>query len=108
MAHTDVPEVLHSLKDVRFPAGKDQLVEAARRAGASEEVVKALRAVPQEEYTSPQDVARSVRTDPDSDSDLGHTAAQRAEQAREGGKQGMSQHLRDVPRTPIQEELDEG
>ncbi|WP_328734161.1 DUF2795 domain-containing protein [Streptomyces bobili] len=79
MAHTDVPEVLHSLKDVRFPAGKDQLVEAARRAGASEEVVKALRAVPQEEYTSPQDVARSVRTDPDSD--LGHTAAQRAEQA---------------------------
>ncbi|MGW1244353.1 DUF2795 domain-containing protein [Streptomyces bobili] len=106
MAHTDVPEVQHSLKDVRFPAGKNQLVEAARRAGASEEVVKAPRAVPQEEYTSPQDVARSVRTDPDSD--LGHTAAQRAEQAREGGKQGMSQHLRDVPRAPIQEELDEG
>ncbi|MGX1274159.1 DUF2795 domain-containing protein [Streptomyces phaeoluteigriseus] len=106
MAHTDVPEVLHSLKDVRFPAGKEQLVEGARRAGASEEVVKALRAVPQEEYTSPQDVARSVRTDPDSD--LGHNATQRAAQAREGGKQGLSQHLRDVPKTPIQEELDEG
>ncbi|MFD5266424.1 DUF2795 domain-containing protein [Streptomyces sp. NPDC058335] len=106
MAHTDVPEVLHSLKDVRFPAGKERLVEAARRTGASEEVVKALRAVPQEESTSPQNVARSVRTDPDSD--LGHNATQRAEQAREGGKQGLSQHLRDVPKTPIQEELDEG
>ncbi|WP_262505175.1 hypothetical protein [Streptomyces sp. TRM68367] len=42
----------------------------------------------------------------DPDSDLGLTAAQRAEQAREGGRPGQSQHLREVPRTPVQEELD--
>ncbi|MYV42507.1 DUF2795 domain-containing protein, partial [Streptomyces sp. SID1328] len=48
--------------------------------------------------------ARSVRVDPASD--LGLTAAQRAEQARAGGKPGLSQHLREEPKTPIQEELD--
>jgi Protein of unknown function (DUF2795) len=105
MAHTNVPEVLGALKDVDFPAGKDRLVTAARAAGASDEVVKALRGIPQEQYTSREDVARSVRVDPDSD--LGHTAAQRAEQAREGGKPGLSQHLRDAPKTPVQEELED-
>ncbi|MFE9676626.1 DUF2795 domain-containing protein [Streptomyces sp. NPDC006259] len=106
MDHTDVPEVPHSLKGARFPAGKDRLVGAARGAGAPEEVVRALRAVPQEEYTSPRDVARSVRTD--RESDPGRTTTRRADQAREGGRRGLSRHLRSVPRTPIQEELDEG
>ncbi|MFI5685267.1 DUF2795 domain-containing protein [Streptomyces sp. NPDC051636] len=104
MAHTSVPEVLGAIKDVDFPADKDRLVTAARSAGASEEVVKALRGIPPEQYTSREDVARSVRVDPDSD--LGYNATQRAEQAREGGKPGLSQHLREEPRTPIQEELD--
>ncbi|MGN9790647.1 hypothetical protein ACTMTU_06020 [Streptomyces sp. OZ13] len=49
-------------------------------------------------------MARSVRTDPDSD--LGHNASQKAEQARKGGKPGLSEHLRDASKTPIQEELD--
>ncbi|MES4891008.1 DUF2795 domain-containing protein [Streptomyces sp. NPDC096012] len=104
MAHTSVPEVLDAIKDVDFPAGKDELVAAARSAGASEEVVKALRGIPPEEYGSREEVARSVRVDPDSD--LDHNATQRAEQARDGGKPGLSQHLREEPRTPIQEELD--
>ncbi|MEU6095170.1 DUF2795 domain-containing protein [Streptomyces sp. NPDC047079] len=104
MAHTSVPEVLDAIKDVDFPAGKDELLTAARSAGASDEVIKALRGIPPEQYTSREDVARSVRVDPDSD--LGHTAGQRAEQAREGGKPGLSQHLRDTPKPPIQEELE--
>ncbi|MFG2352426.1 DUF2795 domain-containing protein [Streptomyces sp. NPDC048521] len=104
MAHTSVPEVLDALKDVSYPAGKDELVTAAREAGASDEVVKALRGIPAEEYPGREEVARSVRVDPDSD--LGHTAAQRAEQARQGGKPGLSQHLREEPKTPIQEEFD--
>ncbi|WP_227026034.1 hypothetical protein [Streptomyces fodineus] len=41
----------------------------------------------------------------DPDSDLDRTAAQRAERAREGGRPGLSQHLREEPRTPIQEEF---
>ncbi|MGV9570260.1 hypothetical protein ACWDRX_11960, partial [Streptomyces nigra] len=47
---------------------------------------------------------RSVRVDPASDLDL--SPAQRAEQARKGGRPGQSQHLRDAPKPPIQEELD--
>jgi hypothetical protein len=103
-AHTSVPEVLAALKDVDYPAGKDRLISAAREAGASEEVAKALRGLPAEQYTGPEDVARSVRAD--ADSDLGHTAAQRAQQARTGGKPGLSQHLREEPKTPIHEEFD--
>ncbi|GAA2204660.1 MULTISPECIES: DUF2795 domain-containing protein [Streptomyces] len=103
-ARTSVPEVLDALKDVTYPADKDRLVSAARQAGASDEVVKALGGMPAEEYTNRADVARSVRVDPDSD--LGTDATQRAEQARHGGKPGLSQHLREEPRTPIQEEFD--
>jgi hypothetical protein len=104
MAHTSVPEVLSTLKDIDFPADKERLVTAAREAGASDEVIKALRGIPPEQYSNREEVARSVRVD--ADSDLGHNAAQRAEQAREGGKPGLSQHLRDVPLPPVQEELD--
>ncbi|MFD8391399.1 hypothetical protein ACFV2N_19905 [Streptomyces sp. NPDC059680] len=67
-------------------------------------MVKALRGIPAEQYTGRDDVARSVRVD--ADSDLDRTAAQRAEQTRKGGKPGLSQHLREEPRTPIQEEFD--
>ncbi|OKJ95099.1 hypothetical protein AMK26_31380 [Streptomyces sp. CB03234] len=105
MAHTDVPEVLGAIKDADFPADKDTLVSAAQRAGASEEVIKALRGIPAEQYTNREDVARSVRVDPDAD--LGHSRGQRAAQARQGGKPGLSQHLRDAPKPPVQEELDQ-
>jgi hypothetical protein len=105
MAHrTSARDVVNAIKDVDFPAGKDDLVQAARRSGASEEVVKALRGIPPESYANREEVARSVRVDPDSDLDL--SAAQRAEQAREGGRPGQSQHLRDVPKPPVQEELE--
>ncbi|MGW0186797.1 DUF2795 domain-containing protein [Streptomyces sp. NPDC003362] len=101
---TSARDVVDAIKDVDFPADKEKLIDAARRAGASQDVVAALRGMPQENYTNRDDVARSVRLAPDSD--LGLTRAQQAEQARMGGKPGQSQHLRDVPKTPIEEELD--
>lgn len=104
MAHTNAKDVLRALDDVDFPADKDTLVRAARVAGASSEVVAALRAIPPEEYDNREQVAHSVRVDPDSDLDL--SPAQRAEQARLGGRPGLSQHLRDVPKPPVQEELE--
>jgi hypothetical protein len=104
MAHTNVQEVLRAVKDATFPADKDELLRAARQSGASEEVVAALRGVPPEEYENRDDVARSVRVDPDSD--LGHSPAQLAEQARRGGKPGQAQRLRDVGKPPVDEELD--
>ncbi|GAA2542509.1 MULTISPECIES: DUF2795 domain-containing protein [Streptomyces] len=105
MSHTtSAREVVDAVKDAHFPAGRDELIRAARRAGASEEAVAALRGIPPENYANREEVARSVRVDPASD--LGTSPAQRAEQARAGGKQGQSQHLRDVPKPPVEEELD--
>ncbi|MEU6811624.1 DUF2795 domain-containing protein [Streptomyces sp. NPDC046831] len=105
MSHgTSARDVVDAIKDVDFPAGKDELIEAANRSGASPEVIKALRGIPPEQYANREEVARSVRVDPASDLDL--SDAQRAEQAREGGRPGQSQHLRDVPKPPVQEELD--
>ena len=104
MAHTDVQQILGALKDVDFPADKDELLRAARTARASEETLATLRGIPPDRYGNREEVARSVRVDPDSD--LGHSAAQRAEQARRGGKPGLSQHLRDVPKPPVEDELD--
>ena len=106
MAHgTSAREVVEALKDVDFPATKDELVEAARRTGdGSKEVVAALRAIPPDEYANKDEVARSVRVDPASDLDL--SPAQRALLGRKGGRPGHSLHLRDAPKPPIQEELD--
>ncbi|MDN0199193.1 DUF2795 domain-containing protein [Streptomyces sp. S.PNR 29] len=105
MSHTtSAREVVDALKDVDFPASKDDLIQAARKAGASQEAVAALRGIPPESYANRDEVARSVRVDPDSD--LGTSPAQRAQQARAGGKPGQSQHLRDVPKPPVEEELD--
>ncbi|MEU6595255.1 DUF2795 domain-containing protein [Streptomyces sp. NPDC046881] len=101
-AHPSVPEVLGALKDVTYPADKDRLIAAARQAGASEEVVEALRGMPVGEYGGRADVARSVRADPDS----GRSAARRAQRARRGGRPGFAQHLREEPKTPIHEEFD--
>ncbi|MFI6035788.1 DUF2795 domain-containing protein [Streptomyces sp. NPDC051315] len=81
------------------------MIDAAQRAGASGEVVAALRGIPPEEYANRDEVARSVRVDPASD--LGLSPAQRAEQARAGGRPGQSQHLREAPAPPVQEELDQ-
>ncbi|WP_318205048.1 DUF2795 domain-containing protein [Streptomyces sp. SCL15-4] len=102
--HTSVPEVLDALRDVTYPAGRERLVSAARRAGASQEVVKALRGLPAEEYSGRAEVARSVRADPDSGP--GIDAGRRARQARRGGRPGLSRHLWEEPKNPIQEEFD--
>jgi len=102
MTHPGVPDVLDAIKDATFPAGKDELVDAAAEAGASDDVVAALMALPPESYGNRTDVAHSVRLDPASD--LGLSAGQRAAQARAGGKHGLAQQLREVPKSPIEEE----
>ncbi|ARQ69561.1 DUF2795 domain-containing protein [Streptomyces marincola] len=104
MAATDANEILHAVKDVDFPAGKDELVLAAKRAGASEPAVKALRGIPPESYANRGEVVSSVRLP--GDAGLGLSAAQRAEQARKGGRPGQAERLRDAPKPPVAEELD--
>jgi hypothetical protein len=108
MPHYASPEeVLHALKSVDYPATKDQLLRAAQAAGASEEVIRALRAIPPVEYTGREELARSVPTDPAEDRNL--SPAQRAEAARLArlrAKTHLSQYMLDVPKPPIEDELD--
>ena len=45
-------QLRQALRDVDFPAGKDELIRAAQAAGAPGEVIRALRAIPPEEYAN--------------------------------------------------------
>ncbi|MGW8379009.1 DUF2795 domain-containing protein [Streptomyces sp. ODS28] len=105
MAHTTVQEVLKAVTDASFPAGKEELMKAAQEAHAPPQVMDALREMPPEQYENKNEVARSVRVDPDSDAP--HSDAQRAKQAAQHGKTGMAEQLRDASKPPVQEELDE-
>ncbi|MGW4439785.1 DUF2795 domain-containing protein [Streptomyces sp. NPDC004596] len=105
MAHTGVPAVLAAIEGVDFPAGRDRLVTAARASGAPEEVVDTLRGIPPGRYADRDEVAGSVRAA--RGQDRGRPVARRPERARprHGGRPELAQHLREEPRTPIQEEF---
>ncbi|MEV5936907.1 DUF2795 domain-containing protein [Streptomyces sp. NPDC052079] len=64
MSSTSVGDVLDALQDVDFSAGRRGTVQAAENAGAPEEGVKALRALPPDEYGNRDEVARSVSDRP--------------------------------------------
>jgi hypothetical protein len=107
MPHVTSDEVVRYLRDVNFPAGQEDLLRAADDAGAPQEVLGALRAIPPEEYANRAEVARSVPTDPAAD--LHPTPAQRAQQARERRHRGphpVSEYQREVPKPAIEDELD--
>jgi hypothetical protein len=107
MPHVTSDEVVRYLRDVDFPAGKEDLLRAADDAGAPQEVLGALRAIPPEEYANRAEVARSVPTDPAAD--LHPTPAQRAEQARKRRRRGprlVSEYELEVPKPPIEDERD--
>lgn len=97
-----------ALRHVDFPASKRELIEAAQAAGAADDVIAALQAIPPEEYASRQEVASSVPLDPAEERGL--TEAERAQQARKSrhhGGQPVSQYEREVRRPVVDEELDE-
>lgn len=97
-----------ALADVDFPADKDELIRAAQAAGASDSLLKALRAIPPVEYANRSEVERSVPADPAAGAGL--SPAQRAEQAREQrhhGGQHLSQYMRDVPKPAVEEAEEE-
>jgi hypothetical protein len=84
-------EVLRYLADVDYPAGKEDLVAAAERAGAPEAVVRSIRAIPPVEYRSRAEVVRSVPVDPGA----GRSASRAAEQARTRAPAGIAEHMRE-------------
>ena len=108
MAHVTVDEVLHLVRDADFPATKDELVRAAQAAGAPDEVLRALRAIPPVGYRNRAEVARSVPAD--LAAELGISPGQRFAQIREAhrrGPQHLSAYMRDVPKPVVEEERGE-
>lgn len=103
MAQTELRDVLAALRDVDFPAEKQELVRAAETASAPGPVVAALRAIPPAEYANRDEVARSVPVRADG----GTSAAQQAAQAQDRNRRrNLSQYQREVRKPPVQEELD--
>jgi hypothetical protein len=97
MASAD--QVAEYLDDVDFPAHRDDLVRAAEHAGAPDDVIKALRAMPPEEYASKAEVMRSAHTPAEPDQDPSVKAAQ----ARDKKHQRIAEPLRDVEPPGLQE-----
>ncbi|WP_432563521.1 DUF2795 domain-containing protein [Kineococcus sp. SYSU DK003] len=87
-------QVLSTLKDVSYPAEREDLLRAAEEAGAGEDVLKVLRAVPAEEYGNAEEVARSVATDEPVD------ARTAGEQARQQSTSHIAAGERPVPPDP--------
>jgi hypothetical protein len=52
-----IADVLHA---VRYPANKDRIVDAARDAGASNELLAILDGLPEQDYTGVDDVTRLI------------------------------------------------
>ena len=48
------------LDGVNYPAGKQDLIDTARKQGAGEHVLETLRRMPDKRYGSPVDVSQSV------------------------------------------------
>lgn len=101
MATTDGERLREALSAADFPAEKTELVAVARAAGADEDTVRALSAMPPVSYANLAEVIQSVEFAPD------RTEAERAEQRRRHTKPGVSETVRDVPEPPITEELGE-
>ncbi len=62
MADVTLDEVFEPLNDLGYPASKEDVVRHAESRGASEEVLRALRARPLGDYASRAELARSVDT----------------------------------------------
>ncbi|MDQ4096395.1 MAG: DUF2795 domain-containing protein [Actinomycetota bacterium] len=88
MSADDVRSVL---EDVDYPASKEALLDAAFRAGAGSDVLKALRALPVEDYGNVDEVVRSV----DTAEATGQSPADKAVRARERAHPELAEHMRD-------------
>lgn len=90
MTRVGVKDLERALQAADFPATKDELLAAARREDAGEDVIKALRSLPPVDYGSVSEVVRSVTVDVGS----GVTEDQHAELARNKRDQGVAEGVR--------------
>ena len=62
MSGVTLEDVFAPLNDLDYPASKEDIVRHAESRNASEDVLRALRALPLGEYASREELARSVDT----------------------------------------------
>ena len=101
MVTTDVERVHRALAEADFPAEKTELVRSATAAGADDDTVRALNAIPPVEYANVGEVVQSVTLDD------GRSAAEKAAQHRDHAHPTVTERERAVPVNPIVEELGE-
>ncbi|OLF17248.1 DUF2795 domain-containing protein [Actinophytocola xanthii] len=93
------PELLReALSSADFPADKDTLVRYAEQAGADEDTIRAIRAIPPVSYANLAEVTQSVTFEGD------QSPAERAARQRANVPPGLAEAERDVPPHPIAEE----
>jgi len=85
-------DVLRYLNRMDFPASRDDIVNEAEREGASEDVLRALRAMPPVDYANKMEVARSAGTDLAPE----ETSAEKAAKARDRRSPLVAEHLRRI------------
>ncbi|WP_240664403.1 DUF2795 domain-containing protein [Methanosarcina sp. MSH10X1] len=61
--HTSPIEVQKALKDMDYPANKEQLIQHAKKHKASNEVLEDLQDIPEKEYTNAADVSKEFKGD---------------------------------------------
>lgn len=57
-----IQNVVQAFREVKFPANKKQLLEEARKLNARSEVIKALEACPDREYTNFSDIVKECKS----------------------------------------------
>ena len=62
MADVTLDEVFQSLNDLDYPASKEDVVRHAETRGASEDVLRVVRALPLGDYASRDELRRSLDT----------------------------------------------
>lgn len=90
MAHATADEVLTALRALDYPASKDDIVLHAANAGAPENVIRAVRALPLADYASRDEIVRSL----DLDSAPGRSASDHALAARDRDTRGIAESSR--------------
>lgn len=60
MARVNPIQLQKHLKGVDYPASKEELIEQAQEQGADENVLSALKQLPDEQYETPADVSKAI------------------------------------------------
>lgn len=61
MAKLDFVDVQDALEGVKYPATKDDLVNAAERNGAADDITSALKSLDDDHFNTPADVNQAIR-----------------------------------------------